>query len=254
MNFRELYLTLSVANVQLFSSLTPLGIFLRLNICANIHQLLVQTLSLLDPFIQILVSLPPSVTFGRWGISSGFFSDLKYSILSQMKIFLLLSELSLFVCYESSPVEREFRRSWPPLLDPPDPPTGLPPCRLLVLASLFLFLSKPLLLVVAAAWYSVVYNWGTSWKLNNSCCMTALCRSSRKNSIRWKAPCRAELCSNTMGPSSKFYSLTSGSPAARTSQWFAVPWRGLLVKYAYVLWTYAANCVLPWKQVLDNLF
>ena len=109
--FGELHLTPSVTNVQVFSSLTPLVIFSRLNICANVHQLLVQTLSLLDPFIQIIISLPPTVTFGGWGVPSGFFSDLKYGILSQMKIPLSLSGLSLFVCCESPPGERKLRKS-----------------------------------------------------------------------------------------------------------------------------------------------
>ena len=79
---------------------------------------------------------------------------------------------------------------------------------------IFLFLSKPLLLVAAAAGNRVVYNWGTLWKLKIFCWMTALCRSCRKNSIRWNASCRSEFPSYIMGPSSKFYSSTSGSPAA----------------------------------------
>ena len=213
----ELHVMSSMANVQVFSSLTLLVIFSRVNICANLHQLFVQTLSLLDPFIQMIVSFPPTVTFGGRGAPSGFFSDLKYGIFSQMKIPLSLWGLSLFVLCESPPVKREFQRSWPPLLDSPNPPLDPPPLRLLVLASSFLFLSEPLLLVAATAGYSVIYNWGILWKLNISCCMMALCRFCRKNSIRWNASCRSEFLSSIMGPSSKFNSLMSGSPAARAN-------------------------------------
>ena len=106
--FGELHLTSSMANVQVFSSLTPLVIFSRVNICANVHRLFVQTLPLLNPFIQMIVSFPPTVTFGRWGAPSRFLSALKYVIFSQMKVPLSLSGLSLFVCCKSPSVEREF--------------------------------------------------------------------------------------------------------------------------------------------------
>ena len=66
----ELHVTPSMANVQVILS--------KANICTNLHRLFVQTLSLLDPFIQMIVSFPPTVTFGGWGAPSGFLSDLKY--------------------------------------------------------------------------------------------------------------------------------------------------------------------------------
>ena len=61
--FGELHLTLSVFNVQVFSSLTPLVILSRMKICGKEHLSLMQILSLLDPLTQICVSLPPTVTF-----------------------------------------------------------------------------------------------------------------------------------------------------------------------------------------------
>ena len=102
------HVTPSMSTNQIFSLLTPLVIFLSVNICAQRHFLFAQDWPLLDPFIQMTVLTPSTVTFGGWGAPFSLCLDLKYGNLSQIKIPLSLLGLSLFVLFKSPLVEREF--------------------------------------------------------------------------------------------------------------------------------------------------
>ena len=84
--FVELHLTQSVSNNQVFSSSTPLVIVSRTKICVNVHLLLTQTLSPLDPLRQICTYLPSTVILGGWGAPSGYLMHFKCGILSTIKI------------------------------------------------------------------------------------------------------------------------------------------------------------------------
>ena len=94
--FGEPHLTLSMSNAHLFRSLTPLVILSRTKICAKVYLLLVQTLSLLNPFRQTVTTLPSTVTFGGW--CTLFVID-RFEMwhFSMMRIPLSLSALSPFV-------------------------------------------------------------------------------------------------------------------------------------------------------------